>query len=152
MNNDDLVERDLKVLWHPCSQMKDHEWLPMTPIRRGRGAWLEDFDGKRYLDAISSWWVNIFGHSNPVINAAIADQLKSLEHVILAGFTHEPVIRLSERLVDITPAGQELHHRIEALVVPRGRPAVRVNDHRQRTGLRGPRQVAGNRARLWPRS
>jgi adenosylmethionine-8-amino-7-oxononanoate aminotransferase len=105
MNNDDLVERDLKVLWHPCSQMKDHEWLPMTPIRRGQGAWLEDFDGKRYLDAISSWWVNIFGHSNPVINAAIAEQLESLEHVILAGFTHEPVIRLSERLVDITPAG-----------------------------------------------
>ena len=105
MNNDELVERDLKVLWHPCSQMKDHEWLPMVPIRKGQGAWLEDFDGKRYLDAISSWWVNIFGHSNPVINAAIADQLESLEHVILAGFTHEPVIRLSERLVDITPAG-----------------------------------------------
>lgn len=105
MNNDDLVERDLKVLWHPCSQMKDHEWLPMVPIRKGQGVWLEDFDGKRYLDAISSWWVNIFGHSNPVINAAIADQLESLEHVILAGFTHEPVIRLSERLVDITPAG-----------------------------------------------
>jgi adenosylmethionine-8-amino-7-oxononanoate aminotransferase len=105
MNNDDLVERDLKVLWHPCSQMKDHEWLPMIPIRSGQGAWLEDFDGKRYLDAISSWWVNIFGHSNPVINAAVADQLESLEHVILAGFTHEPVIRLSERLVDITPTG-----------------------------------------------
>jgi adenosylmethionine-8-amino-7-oxononanoate aminotransferase len=105
MKNDELVQRDLKVLWHPCSQMKDHEWLPMIPVRRGRGAWLEDFDGKRYLDAISSWWVNLFGHSNPVINAAVSDQLESLEHVILAGFTHEPVVRLSERLVEITPPG-----------------------------------------------
>jgi len=105
MKNDELVQRDLKVLWHPCSQMKDHEWLPMIPVRRGRGVWLEDFDGKRYLDAISSWWVNLFGHSNPVINAAVSDQLESLEHVILAGFTHEPVVRLSERLVEITPPG-----------------------------------------------
>ena len=105
MNNDDLVERDLRVLWHPCSQMKDHESLPMVPIRKGKGVWLEDFDGRRYLDAVSSWWVNLFGHSNPVINAAITEQLDRLEHVILAGFSHEPVVRLSERLVDMTPPG-----------------------------------------------
>ncbi|MEA3149611.1 MAG: adenosylmethionine---8-amino-7-oxononanoate aminotransferase, partial [Gammaproteobacteria bacterium] len=64
-----LVERDLRVLWHPCTQMKDHEALPPIAIKRGAGAWLEDFEGKRYLDAVSSWWVNLFGHSNPRINA-----------------------------------------------------------------------------------
>ncbi|MCG5512985.1 adenosylmethionine--8-amino-7-oxononanoate transaminase [Ectothiorhodospira shaposhnikovii] len=105
MNNHDLTRRDLAVVWHPCTQMKDHEHLPMTPIRRGEGVWLEDFDGNRYLDAISSWWVNLFGHANPYINAAIRRQLDDLEHVILAGFTHEPVVRLSERLVAITPPG-----------------------------------------------
>ncbi len=105
MNNADYIQRDLSVLWHPCTQMKDHEWLPMIPIRRGDGVWLEDFDGKRYLDAISSWWVNLFGHGNPRINAALKEQLDTLEHVILAGFTHEAVIELSERLVAITPPG-----------------------------------------------
>jgi adenosylmethionine-8-amino-7-oxononanoate aminotransferase len=100
-----LVERDLQVLWHPCSQMKDYESLPLIPIRRGRGAWLEDFEGRRYLDAISSWWVNLFGHANPTINAALTEQLGELEHVILAGFTHEPVLQLSEALVDVTPPG-----------------------------------------------
>ena len=105
MNNADLVKRDLSVLWHPCTQMKDHEWLPIIPVRRGEGVWLEDFDGNRYLDAISSWWVNLFGHSNPRINAALAAQLETLEHVLLAGFTHETAIELSERLVEITPAG-----------------------------------------------
>lgn len=77
----------------------------MIPVRRGEGVWLEDFEGKRYLDAISSWWVNLFGHANPRINRALKEQLDTLEHVILAGFTHEPVLQLSERLVDITPAG-----------------------------------------------
>ena len=105
MNNAELVARDLAVLWHPCTQMKDHEWLPMVPIRRGEGVWLEDFDGNRYLDAISSWWVNLFGHCNPRINAALRGQLDTLEHAILAGFTHEAVVELSERLVQITPAG-----------------------------------------------
>jgi adenosylmethionine-8-amino-7-oxononanoate aminotransferase len=85
--------------------MKDHESLPMIPIRRGQGAWLEDFDGNRYLDAISSWWVNLFGHANPNINAAIKQQLDSLEHVILAGFTHEPAITLAERLLELAPNG-----------------------------------------------
>lgn len=105
MNNHALSRRDLAVLWHPCSQMKDHETLPLIPIRRGQGVWLEDFDGNRYLDAISSWWVNIFGHANPTINAAIKVQLETLEHVILAGFTHEAAINLAEKLTAITPAG-----------------------------------------------
>ena len=105
MSNADLAKRDLSVLWHPCTQMKDHERLPVIPIRSGKGVWLEDFEGKRYLDAISSWWVNLFGHCNPRINAALAGQLETLEHVLLAGFTHEAVTTLSERLVEITPAG-----------------------------------------------
>lgn len=105
MNNDALTRRDLGVVWHPCTQMKDHERLPLIPIRRGEGVWLEDFDGRRYLDAISSWWVNLFGHANPYINAALRDQLDRLEHVLLAGFTHEPVVELSERLRALTPAG-----------------------------------------------
>lgn len=99
------VKRDLRHVWHPCTQMKDHEALPPIPIRRGVGAWLEDYEGRRYLDAISSWWVNLFGHANARINAAVRTQLESLEHVILAGFTHEPVIALSEALTELAPAG-----------------------------------------------
>jgi len=99
------VKRDLRHVWHPCTQMKDHEALPPIPIRRGVGAWLEDYEGRRYLDAISSWWVNLFGHANARINAAVRTQLESLEHVILAGFTHEPVIALSEALAELAPAG-----------------------------------------------
>ncbi len=103
MDNATLMQRDLRVLWHPCTQMKDHENLPLIPVRRGEGVWLEDFDGNRYIDAISSWWVNLFGHSNPRINAAVTAQLERLEHVLLAGFTHEPAIELAERLVTVTP-------------------------------------------------
>lgn len=105
MKNSDLVKRDLSVLWHPCTQMKDHETLPLIPIRRGEGVWIEDLEGNRYIDAISSWWVNIFGHAHPEISAAVKHQLDRLEHVLLAGFTHEPVVELSERLVKITPPG-----------------------------------------------
>jgi len=103
--NSAYVVRDLAHVWHPCTQMKDHEQLPLIPIRRGQGAWLEDYSGQRYLDAISSWWVNLFGHANARINAAVREQLDALEQVILAGFTHEPVIALSEALSAIAPAG-----------------------------------------------
>jgi adenosylmethionine---8-amino-7-oxononanoate aminotransferase len=100
------IARDLAHVWHPCTQMKDHEHeLPLIPIRRGEGAWLEDYDGHRYLDAVSSWWVNLFGHSNARINPALRAQLERLEQVILAGFTHEPVIALSEALTALAPAG-----------------------------------------------
>ncbi|MEO7775067.1 MAG: adenosylmethionine--8-amino-7-oxononanoate transaminase, partial [Steroidobacteraceae bacterium] len=103
--NETWAKRDLAHIWHPCTQMKDHEeQLPMLPIRRGSGVWLEDYEGKRYLDAISSWWVNLFGHANPCLNAALQEQLGSLEHVIFAGFTHAPAIELAEELVRITPA------------------------------------------------
>ncbi len=85
--------------------MKRHETLPLVPITRGAGVWLFDADGRRYLDTVSSWWVNLFGHCNPRINAALTDQLGKLEHVMLAGFTHEPVVELSERLRALAPAG-----------------------------------------------
>src|SRR5690606_20454538 len=82
--------RDLASVWHPCTQMKEHPGtLPLVPIRRGRGAWLEGVDGKRYLDAVSSWWTNLFGHAEPRIAEAIAAQARELEHVIFAGFSHE---------------------------------------------------------------
>ena len=103
--NADFIARDLAHVWHPCTQMKDHETLPPIPIRRGAGAWLEDFEGRRYLDAVSSWWVNLFGHAHPRISAAVRAQLDSLEQVILAGFTHEPVIGLSEELCALAPPG-----------------------------------------------
>lgn len=104
MSNADWLTRSLQAVWHPCTQMKAHEngELPLIPIARGQGAWLYDCDGRRYLDAISSWWVNLFGHANPQINAALCQQLQRLEHVILAGFTHTPVIQLSERLAALT--------------------------------------------------
>jgi adenosylmethionine-8-amino-7-oxononanoate aminotransferase len=104
-NNADLVRRDLAAVWHPCTQMKDHETVPMIPLRAGSGVWLEDFTGKRYLDGISSWWVNLFGHSHPRINSAVSAQLERLEHVIFAGFTHEPAVTLAERLTALAPPG-----------------------------------------------
>jgi adenosylmethionine---8-amino-7-oxononanoate aminotransferase len=104
-DNRGWLERSRRAVWHPCTQMKAHETLPLVPIARGDGAWLYDFEGRRYLDAVSSWWVNLFGHANPRINAALADQLSRLEHVMLAGFTHQPVVELSERLAALAPAG-----------------------------------------------
>jgi adenosylmethionine-8-amino-7-oxononanoate aminotransferase len=103
MENSEWVKRDLETIWHPCTQMKDHEFLPMIPIKSGKGVYLEDFEGNKYLDAISSWWVNLFGHANEYINSQVKKQLDKLEHVILAGFTHEQVIRLAERLIKLTP-------------------------------------------------
>ncbi|MEP6940671.1 MAG: adenosylmethionine--8-amino-7-oxononanoate transaminase [Rudaea sp.] len=103
-------ERDLAVLWHPCTQMHDHTAvdgprLPLTPIARGEGVWLVDHAGRRYLDAISSWWTNLFGHANARIGAAIKDQVDRLEQVIFAGFSHEPAIRLAEELLRVAPRG-----------------------------------------------
>ncbi|HEY6893268.1 MAG TPA: adenosylmethionine--8-amino-7-oxononanoate transaminase [Rhodanobacteraceae bacterium] len=98
-----LAARDLAVVWHPCTQMHDHETLPMVPIARAEGAWLHGHDGKRYLDAVSSWWTCLLGHRHPRIVAALKEQLDRLDHVMLAGFTHEPAIELAEALVAIAP-------------------------------------------------
>jgi adenosylmethionine-8-amino-7-oxononanoate aminotransferase len=97
--------RDLAVLWHPCTQMREHasDALPLVPIERGEGAWLVGYDGRRYLDGVSSWWTNLFGHAEPRIAAAIAAQAGTLEQVILAGFSHAPAVELAERLLAIAP-------------------------------------------------
>ena len=103
MDNREAMRRSLAAVWHPCTQMKQHERTPLVPVARAEGAYLYDFDGHRYLDGVSSWWVNLFGHSHPAIRAAIADQLATLDHVMLAGFTHAPAIELAERLKAVAP-------------------------------------------------
>ncbi|MBJ6985382.1 adenosylmethionine--8-amino-7-oxononanoate transaminase [Luteimonas sp. MC1750] len=96
--------RDLAVLWHPCTQMREHpDTLPLLTVSHGDGAWLVGHDGRRTLDAVSSWWTNIHGHAEPRIAEAIARQARRLEHVILAGATHEGAIELAERLLAIAP-------------------------------------------------
>ena len=107
--NHSLLQRSLAAVWHPCTQMKQHEAYPLIPIKSGDGVWLNDAEGKRYLDAVSSWWVNLFGHNNPRIKEAIKQQLDTLEHVMLAGFTHEPVIELSESLSKLTGLGHAFY-------------------------------------------
>lgn len=109
MANQHWLARSFQAVWHPCSQMKSHEHLPIIPIRQGTGIWLTDFEGKHYLDAVSSWWVNLFGHGEPRIKAAISAQLEQLEHIMLAGFTHEPVVELSERLGQLTGLGHAFY-------------------------------------------
>ncbi|HWD36152.1 MAG TPA: adenosylmethionine--8-amino-7-oxononanoate transaminase, partial [Casimicrobiaceae bacterium] len=105
MSNAAWAARSDAAVWHPCTQMKRHETAPPLPIARAKGAWLYDYEGGRYLDAVGSWWVNLFGHANPRINAALREQLDTLEHVMLAGFTHAPVVELSERLSALAPRG-----------------------------------------------
>ncbi len=100
-----LIDRDLKVIWHPYTQMQTA--MPPIPIVRGEGACLYDEDGKCYIDAISSWWVNIHGHAHPYIAKRIAEQLNTLEHVIFAGFTHPAAVELAERLLQILPNNQQ---------------------------------------------
>ena len=109
MKNHQLLQRSLSSVWHPCTQMKQHEQFPLVPISRGDGVWLVDADGNRYLDAVSSWWVNLFGHNNTRIKDAIKLQLDTLEHVMLAGFTHEPVVALSEKLAKLTGLGHAFY-------------------------------------------
>ena len=102
LNQRSLVERSLAAVWHPCTQMKHHESFPVIAISKGKGAWLYDENGNALLDCISSWWTNLFGHANPRINEAITKQLEKIEHVMLAGFTHPPVVELSEKLSALT--------------------------------------------------
>ncbi|MDR3280685.1 MAG: aminotransferase class III-fold pyridoxal phosphate-dependent enzyme, partial [Synergistaceae bacterium] len=100
-----LAERDLKHIWHPCSQMKDYEELPPIVVDRAKGVYLYDTNGKRYIDAVGSWWCNLLGHCNDRINAAVKSQIDRLEHVIFANFSHEPAITLCEKLSTVTPPG-----------------------------------------------
>jgi adenosylmethionine-8-amino-7-oxononanoate aminotransferase len=114
-----LAERDLKVIWHPYTQMKTA--LPPIPVVRGEGTCVFDEDGKKYIDAVSSWWVNIHGHSHPYIAKKVAEQLTKLEHVIFAGFTHLGAIELAERLLAILPQNQQ-----KAFYTDNGSTAVEV--------------------------
>jgi adenosylmethionine-8-amino-7-oxononanoate aminotransferase len=98
-----LVDRDHACVWHPYTQMQTAP-APL-PVVRGQGAYLYIEDGRRLLDATSSWWVNIHGHSHPYLNAALADQARRLEHVMFAGCTHPPAVDLAERLVAALPMG-----------------------------------------------
>ncbi|MCR5757541.1 MAG: adenosylmethionine--8-amino-7-oxononanoate transaminase [Selenomonas sp.] len=105
-----LEKRDLDLIWHPCSQMKDYETLPPMIIDHGEGVWLYDIYGKKYLDIVSSWWANLLGHCNKTINAGIKEQLDKLEHVIFANFSHRPAIELAEQLKEITPPKIQKFH------------------------------------------
>ena len=105
MRNAEMVARSLAAVWHPCTQMKSHERFPLVPLASAEGVWLQDFEGRRYVDGVSSWWVNLFGHGHPRIRAAIESQLGSLEHAMLAGFTHAPAVELAERLAALSPGG-----------------------------------------------
>jgi len=121
ISDQDWVARSLASVWHPCTQMQHHETLPLVAVSHGKGAWLMDHEGRRYLDAVSSWWVNLFGHANPRINLALKDQLDRLEHAMLAGFTHEPVVQLSERLSALTD-----HHLGHCFYASDGASAVEI--------------------------
>ena len=100
-----IKERDREVIWHPYTPMKI--WPEAIAIIKGEGAYLIDEDGNRYIDAISSWWVNLHGHAHPYIAQKVSEQIAILEHCIFAGFTHEPAVRLAERLLEILPTGMK---------------------------------------------
>ena len=121
LNQTSLVDRSLATVWHPCTQMKQHESFPLVAISKGKGAWLYDEKGNALLDSISSWWTNLFGHSNQRINQAITAQLEKIEHVMLAGFTHAPVVELSEKLSALTN-----HHLGHAFYASDGASAVEI--------------------------
>jgi adenosylmethionine-8-amino-7-oxononanoate aminotransferase len=161
MSNKYLPQRSLSAVWHPCTQMKLHEKLPLVAIARAEGVWLYDYDGKRYLDAIGSWWVNLFGHSNNRINAAVREQLDKMEHVMLAGFTHEPVVELSERLSGLVPGrlGHCFYSSDGASATEialkmsfqywrnGGRPTKQVCERAERLPWRNPGRLVGYRSR-----
>lgn len=103
MKTTELLKLDRAHVWHPCTQEKDHEQLPPIPIERGDGVYLFDVDGNRYIDGVSSWWVNLFGHNHPGLNEALINQAQKVSHHIFAGFTHEPAVTLARRLSELTP-------------------------------------------------
>jgi len=104
-NLSELQKKDLKYVFHPCAQMKDFEKNPPLVIKKGEGLYLIDENGNRYMDCISSWWVNLFGHCNERINKVISEQVNTLEHIIFANFAHEPAAELCEELTKVLPRG-----------------------------------------------
>ena len=103
MTKEEILHLDHLHVWHPCTQQKDHERLPPIPIDRGEGVYLVDIEGKRYIDGVSSWWVNLFGHAHPRLNQALTEQAGKIAHHIFAGFTHQPGVELAARLSALTP-------------------------------------------------
>jgi len=103
MNKKEILRLDRQHVWHPCTQQKDHELLPPIPVSRGEGVYLFDIDGNRYIDGVSSWWVNLFGHNHPRLNRALVEQASKISHHIFAGFTHEPAVTLASRLSALAP-------------------------------------------------
>jgi len=101
-SNAQWQQRSLRHVWHPCTQMQRAAEVPPLPIAHAEGPWLKDYEGRRYFDATSSWWVNLFGHADGRINAALKDQLDRLPHVMLAGCTHAPAVQVAERLSALT--------------------------------------------------
>ena len=106
MNNSEWIEKDLKYVWHPDTQMKQYEGENYKPtlIERGEGIYVYDTDGNKYIDAVSSWWVNTLGHSVKRLNNVLTEQANKIEHILLADFTHKPAIELAERLVKLAGA------------------------------------------------
>ena len=102
-----LQQIDMDYIFHPCSQMKDYEKLPPIVIKKAEGIYLEDEFGKKYMDCVSSWWVNLFGHCNKRINSAIKEQIDKVEHVLFVNFSHEAAIELVQELIKVVPAGIE---------------------------------------------
>jgi adenosylmethionine-8-amino-7-oxononanoate aminotransferase len=130
----------MHAVWHPCTPLRPAGIAEPLAIVRGDGPWLIDTDGRRYFDATSSWWVNLFGHANPFINAALKAQLDTLEHVMLAGCTHAPAVELAERLSGLT--GGALGH---AFYASDGASAVEIAlkmsfHYWRNTGLPGKRE------------
>ncbi len=103
MTRDEIITLDRRHVWHPCTQEKDHEVLPPIPISHGEGVYLVDVDGRRYIDGVSSWWVNLFGHNHPRLIRALHEQASRISHHIFAGFTHEPAVRLADSLCRLAP-------------------------------------------------
>jgi adenosylmethionine---8-amino-7-oxononanoate aminotransferase len=135
---DDLVARDLDAFWHPCTQMRDHQALPPLPVVSAEGSRLHLADGRSLLDAISSWWCKSLGHGHPRLRAALQQQLDRFEHVIVAGLTHEPLVRLCERLLALAngelpdrwgpdaPAGRRPGHYARVFLADNGSTAVEI--------------------------
>src|SRR5580693_8447914 len=98
-----LIDRDRASVWHPYTQMRTA--VAPLPVVRGEGVYLYTEDGRRILDGISSWWVNIHGHAHPHLTNALIEQARRLEHVMFAGCTHEPAVALAERLIALLPPG-----------------------------------------------
>lgn len=121
MFSSDFTQLDLKYIWHPCTQHKDHETLPPIPIKSAQGMYLYDFNNHSYMDCISSWWVNLFGHSNPYIIQKLSEQAQKLDHTLLAGFSHEGIITYSKRLIQTLG-----HHFAKCFYADNGSSAVEI--------------------------